>query len=91
MPLMKGFPSKHRVKEEKGAIKNSGVCLSIKKYVEKIGHLILFGMGVILLSQSSYKQFLWEVQGFSCELEEKHSFVYALSVYKSKTILQGMH
>ena len=65
MPLMKGFPSKHRVKEEKGAIKNSGVCLSIKKYVEKIGHLILFGMGVILLSQSCYKQFLWEVQGFN--------------------------
>ena len=27
MPLMKGFPSKHRVKEEKGAIKNSGMYL----------------------------------------------------------------
>ena len=53
MPLMKGFPSKHRVKEEKGAIKNSGMNLSIKI----IGHLTLFGMGVILLSQSCYKPF----------------------------------
>ena len=35
MPLMKGFPSKHRVKEEKGAIKNSGACLSIKKICTK--------------------------------------------------------
>ena len=35
MPLMKGFPSKHRVKEEKEAIKNSGMYLLIKKYKQK--------------------------------------------------------
>ena len=29
------------------------------------------------------------MQGFSCELEEKHSS-YALSVYKSKTILESI-
>ena len=33
MPLMKGFPSKHRVKEEKETIKNSGMYLSIKKHI----------------------------------------------------------
>ena len=44
MPLMKGFPSKHRVKEEKEDIKNSGMYLSIKKYIQKLGHLTLFGM-----------------------------------------------
>jgi hypothetical protein len=43
MPLMKGFPSKHQVKEEKEAVKNSGMYLSIKKHVQ--GHLTLFGMG----------------------------------------------
>ena len=65
MPLMKGFPSKHRVKEEKEAIKNSGMYLSIKKYIQKIGHLTLFGMGVILLSQACYKPFYgrWALRG----------------------------
>ena len=47
MPLKKGFPSKHKVKEEKEAIKNSGTYLSIKKHIQKIGHLTLFGMGMI--------------------------------------------
>ena len=35
MPMMKGFPSKHRVKEEKGAIKNSGMYLQMEKYIQK--------------------------------------------------------
>ena len=43
MPLMKGFPSKHQVKEEKEAIKNSGMYLSIKKHIQKIGHLTTVG------------------------------------------------
>ena len=47
MPLMKGFPSKHRVKEENEAIKNSGMYLLIKKYKQKIGHLTLFGIRVM--------------------------------------------
>ena len=45
MPFMKGFPSKHQVKEEKEAVKNSGMYLSIKKHVQKLGHLTLFGIG----------------------------------------------
>ena len=34
MPLMKGFPSKHRVKEEKEAIENSGTIIR-KSYIKK--------------------------------------------------------
>ena len=56
MPLKKGFPSKHKVKEEKEAIKNSGMYLSIKKHIQKIGHLTLFGMGMIF-HLSCYKPF----------------------------------
>ena len=64
MPLMKGFPSKHRVKEEKGAIKNSGMYQSIKKYIctkNMAFNLVWYG-GDTFISVMFINNFLWEVQ-----------------------------